>query len=59
MHRTTVYLMHKITSYANYSDLELIALALDRFFANELIIELAQRFNDLILPDTTEKDTEI
>ena len=50
--------MHKLTSYADYSDIELIALVLDRFFANELIIELAQRFNDLILPNNLEKDIE-
>ena len=51
-------LMPRITSYADYSDLELVALVLDRFFANELIIELAQRFNDLILSDSIEKDNE-
>ena len=49
-------IIHKITSYASYTDIEIIALAIDRFFANELIIELAQRFNNLVKLDSTESD---
>ena len=47
-------IIHKITSYADCTDLVLLAIVQDRFFANELVTELAQRFNakiTLIKPD--------
>ena len=39
---------HKITSYADCTDLVLLAIVQDRFFANELVTELAQRFKQRI-----------
>lgn len=38
--------MSTCTMYASYSDDEIIRLIKDRFFANELVTELVERFEE-------------
>ena len=48
--------MSKCTMYASYSDDEIVRLVEDRFFANDLIVELAQRFQAKRIELLTEKE---